>query len=164
MCCCAAPTAPEPRDQAENRRLLQRRREGRDRRHHCAFHLRGAARILRMKGVDALILKYLHKDAPEADLARGAIWSSAATTPKTKSPSPSWASMWSTRTVTSRSKRHSRTARWRRTSNSKITWIEAEGLESNPDSRRPQLRVAVGRLTTASWFPAASASAASRAC
>jgi len=48
-------------------RLLQRRGARRDWRKNRALHLRGAA-LLALEGVDALILKYLHKEAPEADL------------------------------------------------------------------------------------------------
>ena len=88
------------------------------------------------EGVDALILKYLHKEAPEADLAVGATWSTAATTPKTKSPSPSSASMSSTKTVTSRSRRRSRTAPSSQNLKLKIHWIEAEGLDrKSPEDR-----------------------------
>ena len=52
------------------------------------------------EGVDELILKYLHKDAPEGDLPAGRILSTAVTTPRTRSPSPLSASMWSTKTAT----------------------------------------------------------------
>ena len=44
----------------------------------------------------------------------------------------------------------------------KVTWIEAEGLESKtPDDRSYEAQL---RGSTAFWFPAASASAASKAC
>ena len=45
------------------------------------------------------------KTRPRPTWPSGATWSTAATTPKTKSRSPSSASMWSTKTATSRSKK-----------------------------------------------------------
>ncbi len=95
----------EPRDQAEDRRLLQRGREGRDRREDRAFDLRSAARILRRRASTRSSSNICTKMRPRPILPNGAIWSTAATTPKMKSPSPLSASTWSTKTATSRSKK-----------------------------------------------------------
>ena len=102
---CRSDRAAQPRDEAEDRRLLQRRRARRDRRHDRALHLRGAARLCagRRRRADPQV--------PAQGRARsrpqpaGRIWSTAATTPRTKSPSPSSASMSSTKTATSRSRK-----------------------------------------------------------
>ena len=97
------------------------------------------------EGVDALILKYLHKDAPEADLAR---WRdlvercyhpkdevSIAIVGKYVEYEDSYKSLKEALT-------HGAVAQ---NLQLKIHWIEAEGLESqSPD--RPQLRIAAGRL------------------
>jgi CTP synthase len=114
------------------------------------------------EGVDELILKYLRIDAPEANSPSGRPSSNAATTPRTKSTSPSSASMSSTRTVTSPSRRRSLHGALSQNLKLKVTWIEAEGLESKtPDDRSYESQL---KASTASSFPAASASAASRAC
>jgi CTP synthase len=62
-------TAPEPRDEAEDRRLLQRRGARRDRRQDVPSIYEVPLGFAE-EGVDALILKYLHKEAPEADLTK----------------------------------------------------------------------------------------------
>jgi len=54
------------------------------------------------EGLDALILKYLHKEAPDANLAAWKDLVDRCYHPRTMSRLPSWASMWSTRIVTSR--------------------------------------------------------------
>ena len=56
--------------QAEDCRILQRGGEGGDRRRRRCLRFTRCRWTLRRKGVDALILKYLHKEAPEADLSK----------------------------------------------------------------------------------------------
>ena len=63
------------------------------------------------EGVDTLILRYLHLEARQADLAPWEDWSAVFTTRRMKSRSPSSASMSSTRTHTSRSRKRWCTAR-----------------------------------------------------
>ena len=100
---CRSRPQPEPRDEAEDCRLLQRGRAGRDRarrrcprstRCRCGF-ARGGARCADPE-VPA------QGSAGGRPEQRGRTWWTAATTRRTKSRSRLWASMWSTRTVTSR--------------------------------------------------------------
>ena len=102
---CRSERTAEPRDQAEDRRLLQRGREGRDRRENRAFDLRGAAQLC------AGGCGRAHPQIPSQGCARsrpGAMARSGGPLLQPEGRSldrASWASMWSTRTATSRSKR-----------------------------------------------------------
>jgi len=55
---------------------------------------------LAAEGLDDLLLHYLRIDARPADLSDGRTSSTAPTTQRTRSPSPSWVSMSSTKIVT----------------------------------------------------------------
>ena len=115
------------------------------------------------EGLDGLILKYLHKEAPEADLSK---WKdlvdrcyhpkddvSIAIVGKYVEYEDSYKSLKEALT-------HGALAHNLKLN---VTWIEAEGLESKITGGQ-ELRDAASRGSTGSWCRADSASAASRGC
>ena len=103
---------------------------------HRADHLRSTAALCE-EGVDALILKYLHKEAPEADLSN---WKDLVERCYHPKDEVSTAQFWQVCGVRRQLQVAERSADPRRGSQNlklKVTWIEARaGVE---DSRRPEL-------------------------
>ena len=119
--------------------VLQRRRAGRHCRPRRRQHLRGAAELRAGRCRRARLAVSAHRRAPSLISRGGRTSCIARTTRRTRSPSASSASTSSTKTPTSRLKEALVHGALAHNLKLRVTWIEAEGLETHDADGRANL-------------------------